>query len=125
MNSLAELYQTVLLCVSYAENVFLRRMQDVHSINKPLRRGKGGLLFVYDAPMAFLIQLCLTITQRNTQGIPLPSPLGEGLGVRPVGIEASWVRVCSPKRTRQRRNKLFHRCLAMSLSEAVAATYLP
>ena len=91
-------------------------------------------MFVYDAPMAFLIQLCLTITQRNTQGIPLPSPLGEGLGVRPIGAggeaegdwgEASWVRVCFPKRTRQRRNKLFHRCLAMSLSEAVAATYLP
>ena len=90
-------------------------------------------MFVYDAPMAFLILLCLTITQRNTQGIPLPSPLGEGLGVRPAGgeaglagIKASWGReFVSLKRTRQRRNKLFHRCLTMSLSEAVAATYLP
>ena len=53
-------------------------------------------MFVYDAPMVFLIQPCLTITQRNTQGIPLPSPLGEGLGVRPIGAggeaEGDWGR---------------------------------
>ena len=77
----------------------------------------------------------------NKQGISLPSPLGEGLGVRPRGVgarligtgsraERSWgggeaVSSNTPKRTRQRRNNLFHRCLAMSLSEAVAATYFP
>ena len=47
----------------------------------------------------------------------------EGLGVRPRGVE--FVPSNPPQRTRQRRNNLFHRCLAMSLSEAVAATYLP
>ena len=61
--------------------------------------GKGTLWFAYSVSVALLIQLCLTITQRSTQGIPLPSPLGEGLGVRPIGAggEASWVRVCFPQ----------------------------
>ena len=63
------------------------------------------------------------VNKGNKQGISLPSPLGEGLGVRPRGFE--FVPSNPPKRTRQRRNNLFHRCLAMSLSEAVAATYLP
>ena len=42
--------------------------------------------------MAFLIQLCLTITQRNTQGIPPPLPLERGWGVRPIGAgaEGDW-----------------------------------
>jgi len=35
----------------------------LHNINKPLRRGKGVLLFAYDAAMAFQIQFCLTITR--------------------------------------------------------------
>ena len=47
----------------------------------------------------------------------------EGLGVRPIRVE--FVPSNTPKRTRQRRNNLFHRCLAMPLSEAVAATYFP
>ena len=62
MNSLAELYQTVLLCVSYAENVFLRRMQDVHSINKPLRRGKGALFVGLRCAYGLANSILLTIT---------------------------------------------------------------
>ena len=71
-------------------------MQDVRSMASinPYAGEKEhfGLLTVYLWPS--YIQLYLTITKRNTQGIPLPSPLGEGLGVRPIGAggEASWGR---------------------------------
>ena len=85
----------------------------------------------------------------NKQGISLPSPLGEGLGVRPRGVgarligtgskaergraEAERGRVCFLQSLTFTHNKKqgsdethsFHRCLAMSLSEAVAATYFP
>ena len=41
--------------------IVVRRMQVVRSINKPLRREKGELLFAYDVAMAFQIQFCLAI----------------------------------------------------------------
>ena len=40
-------------------------MQGARSIHKPLRRVKGGLLFAYDAAMAFQTQFCLTIKRVN------------------------------------------------------------
>ena len=47
--------------------IVVRRMQGVRSINKPLHRGKGGLLFAYDSAMAFQIQFCLTIIWQTTR----------------------------------------------------------
>ena len=55
-------------CVAYGqtelhlENSCLKNARRaLHDSNKPLRRGKGGLLFAYDAAMAFQILFCLTI----------------------------------------------------------------
>jgi len=61
LNSVFEVVLTIIVKQNCFWKNVVRRMQDVRSINKRFRWGKGKLLFAYDAPMAFQGQLCLAL----------------------------------------------------------------